>query len=334
MSASEVAERDDAERAHRERDGHLREEARPSECVNGCALFTRKHFWNRRGLDSTATISALGGRISTKGWDILPMDCCRLRRFTVIAATFAAVIEACGGDDSANPIPTDGGPDRTAGSGAALTDAVTILDTTTGVPEASVDVVEAATPIESGVEATVSDSAIDGDAQDGSLLDGGGDARSEAGVVLPPCGVTRYSVPEGGSAQWIAPSPDGELWFTSGGNTVGRVSPLGLDGGQGSATLINQSFHIWARLAAGPDGEMWVVDQQQRQLRQFLTADGGGPTAAIYNALFVTRGSGSTLWFSDNLTGTLALATFTQLGFRSIPRLRRREFARSIAPGA
>ena len=70
----------------------------------------------------------------------MPNEFRHLRRFTLLAATFTAVVEACGGDDSTNPIPIDGGADRSVGGDAAQVDAFAASDTTTLQPEAAIDV--------------------------------------------------------------------------------------------------------------------------------------------------------------------------------------------------
>jgi virginiamycin B lyase len=234
----------------------------------------------------------------------------------------AFVVDACGSDEATNGVATsDGGADGTTSLDAALSDATVQPDVTISTRDAGLDVEATIPDVQSGIdaafEADVGDSAADAgdaaeiDAADASLIDAGTDAASDAGVVLPPCAITAYPLPDGGSiAQWIAPSPDGELWFSSS-STVGRVAPLGPDGGQGAVSIIRQGGNIddWQQLAAGPDGQMWIFDVQQ--LHQFLTATGTETSRIIQSVTSApVRGPGSTLWFAVN--GVVTEATFTQ----------------------
>jgi streptogramin lyase len=218
---------------------------------------------------------------------------------------------ACGGDDTAGGTSSDGG--RESGPGAGSNDATFGADTSSSSDATLNDASNDAPDVNDAGASEASDAVADVPALEAGDAASQVDGASDAAVVLPPCSVTRYSVPDGGNAQWIAPSPDGELWFSSP-NTVGRVSPLGPDGGQGAATILAQtgSLYSWGPLTAGPDGQMWIVDGQLSKLHQFQTADGGQSSSKIDNAAVVTRASGSSLWFADTLSATFGRAIFTQ----------------------
>jgi virginiamycin B lyase len=73
--------------------------------------------------------------------------------------------------------------------------------------------------------------------------------------------VTEYTVPY--TVRYIAAGPDGNIWFTTDTNVIGRMSMTGT-GITAFTTPDNLSFY---GITAGPDGNLWAAATPGRLVR-------------------------------------------------------------------
>jgi streptogramin lyase len=99
----------------------------------------------------------------------------------------------------------------------------------------------------------------------------------------------------------IAVGPDRNLWFTTGGNTIGLVSPaLAPLAGYGVPPTTSETEDI----TSGPDGNVWFTDSSfsgglgqitpaTRAISRFALPPGSGATG-------ITAGPNCTVWFTES----------------------------------
>jgi virginiamycin B lyase len=105
-----------------------------------------------------------------------------------------------------------------------------------------------------------------------------------------------FTVPAGSPMDVIA-GPDGNIWYTGQGTTVGRVTPAGA-----ATSFTSQGVDPFG-ITIGPDGEVWYAEFQADAVGRVdamgNTSHITGMTAAA-GPRYVAGGPGDTLWFTED----------------------------------
>jgi virginiamycin B lyase len=119
--------------------------------------------------------------------------------------------------------------------------------------------------------------------------------------------ITEYPIPTTSVfPQAITAGPDGALWFTEsgvGGHGIGRITT------DGSVTEFPiADGNQFTSIATGPDGALWFPDNQRNTIYRMTTF--GTITEFLLpnpnsGPLYIARGQGQTLWFTEpgSITG-------------------------------
>jgi streptogramin lyase len=108
-----------------------------------------------------------------------------------------------------------------------------------------------------------------------------------------------FSVPPGTPA-WVAPGPDGNLWFTNdnAGNYIGRMTPSGA----ATAFPLPQPGSAPDTIVRGPDGALWFTERSGNRIGRISTA-GQIAEFPLPNAGSAPRGIApgpdGSLWFTE-----------------------------------
>jgi virginiamycin B lyase len=120
-------------------------------------------------------------------------------------------------------------------------------------------------------------------------------------------GIGMYSLPLVNNGTpgpyWIAPGPDGALWFTeTWGNSIGRITTAG----KATEYPLPTPGSFPECITAGPDGALWFTETAVKQIGRITTA--GTITEYPAVALGITTGPDGALWFTgstDNFIGRI-----------------------------
>jgi len=111
-------------------------------------------------------------------------------------------------------------------------------------------------------------------------------------------GLNPGSFPDG-----IATGPDGALWFTTGGKSVGRITTAGVVTTFIDPVRMRGTYGI----AAGPDGALWFTNYLGSSIGR-ISVDGTVTTytgARIRYPVGITAGPDGALWFTDYLGNSI-----------------------------
>ena len=114
--------------------------------------------------------------------------------------------------------------------------------------------------------------------------------------------ITEFTIPSAASSPlYIAPSPDGNLWFTdNGNNSIGRITTSGVV----SAFPIPTAPSGVTGITPGPgDGSLWFTEQLGNKIGRITTAgvitEYGIPTAGS-EPYAITAGPDGNIWFIES----------------------------------
>src|SRR5215472_9325505 len=109
--------------------------------------------------------------------------------------------------------------------------------------------------------------------------------------------ITEFPVPTAGSGvTYIAPGPDGNLWFTESNiSKIGRITTAGAvtEFPLPSATSRPQA------IAAGPDGAMWITESVGNKIGRVTTAGVVTEFTVPATPQFITGGPDQGVWFTE-----------------------------------
>lgn len=106
----------------------------------------------------------------------------------------------------------------------------------------------------------------------------------------------------GYQVEYVAPGPDGNMWFaatdTTGGTNapvVGRLSTSGAN----ITTFPAPSGMAMGSLAAGPDGNMWFAESQATKIGRITPSGAISEFGLPYSPQYVAAGADGNVWFTE-----------------------------------
>jgi len=137
-------------------------------------------------------------------------------------------------------------------------------------------------------------------------------AASAASAATTPVGqVTEFSagLSPGAEPEGITTGPDGNVWFTDGGNNrIGRITPQGVITEFGQLPAPSRPNSI----TSGPDGNLWFTDLDAGRIGRISTSGvmPAGGTGITANAPYgIASGPDGNLWVTENTTGNILRVT-------------------------
>ena len=124
------------------------------------------------------------------------------------------------------------------------------------------------------------------------LLDGSNAGASSAQASQ----IQECPVPAGSSAISITTGEEGDLWFTAGPSTIGRITPAG------EISLYPTSAESDGPITTGPDGNLWSCGESIGRTTPSGVFNGLGSSGWC---LDIAPGPGGDLWFTDHEGPTL-----------------------------
>jgi streptogramin lyase len=120
-------------------------------------------------------------------------------------------------------------------------------------------------------------------------------------AVATPGEIASFPLPKGSEPEKITTGSDGNLWFTTGSSTLGRISPSGEISQFPTPTSNSRPFAI----TAGPDGNVWFTELAAGKIGRVTPSGdiaefpvpicgGGGPC----NMNAITAGPDGNVWFT------------------------------------
>jgi len=109
--------------------------------------------------------------------------------------------------------------------------------------------------------------------------------------------ITEFPVPTAGSGvTYIAPGPDGNLWFTE--SSVGKIGRITTAGAVTEFPLPSATSRPQA-IAAGPDGAMWITEGAVNKIARITTAGVVTEFTVPSTPQFITGGPDQAVWFTE-----------------------------------
>ena len=115
----------------------------------------------------------------------------------------------------------------------------------------------------------------------------------------PPV-VTNYTDPSISTPNGIVAGPDGALWFTNSGNSIGRITTAGV-----VTNYTGTGISFPTGITVGPDGALWFTNRGNDSIGRITTAGlvTNYTDPSIDDPMGIAAGPDGALWFTNALTG-------------------------------
>ncbi len=146
----------------------------------------------------------------------------------------------------------------------------------------------------------------------GNAAEGGGlvtVSTNEAFTPAPTAGnFSEFPIPTASVPFGITAGPDGAIWFTEQGGTIGRITT----GGVITEFSVPTAGSVPLNIAAGPDDALWFAEQGSNAIGRITTTGAitefAVPTAGAF-PLSITAGADGALWFTEQFGNQIGRIT-------------------------